>query len=277
MIEDRKTIRTMVERVVKDVVRPAVYPRTTPLAVSAHHVRGEPITVVDAATRQYEPFQVGGLWGGRWDTTWFRFEGAVPAEWAGADVVARIDIGGGGVGPSFTAEGQLWRLDGSDPVQGLHHLHRDHAITSHATGDETVELYVEAAANPIPPFHSTEWPLLEADPDGAPLYALTRAELAVVDREVEALWFDLRALLQLVDVVAEQPRNNQAFRALHDAIKAIDRTDVAGTAKTARAALEPALARPATSSHTVTAVGHAHIDTAWLWPVRETKRKVART
>ena len=25
------------------------------------------------------------------------------------------------------------------------------------------------------------------------------------------------------------------------------------------------------------AVGHAHIDSAWLWPIRETRRKVART
>ena len=27
----------------------------------------------------------------------------------------------------------------------------------------------------------------------------------------------------------------------------------------------------------MSAVGHAHIDSAWLWPVRETVRKVART
>src|SRR5690348_2921536 len=121
MIEDRKTIRTMIERVIKDVVRPAVYPRTTPLRVTAHHVKGEPITANEAFTRPYEPFDVGGSWGSRWDTTWFRFEGTVPDDWAGEDVVARIDIGGGGVGPSFTAEGQLWRAD--DPVQGLHHLH----------------------------------------------------------------------------------------------------------------------------------------------------------
>jgi alpha-mannosidase len=30
-------------------------------------------------------------------------------------------------------------------------------------------------------------------------------------------------------------------------------------------------------SHHITAVGHAHIDTAWEWPVREAKRKVARS
>ncbi len=42
--------------------------------------------------------------------------------------------------------------------------------------------------------------------------------------------------------------------------------------------LAPALAAPANASaHQVSAVGHAHIDSAWLWPLRETVRKVART
>jgi alpha-mannosidase len=30
-------------------------------------------------------------------------------------------------------------------------------------------------------------------------------------------------------------------------------------------------------THSITAVGHAHIDTAWEWPIRESKRKVARS
>jgi alpha-mannosidase len=53
---------------------------------------------------------------------------------------------------------------------------------------------------------------------------------------------------------------------------------VASTAGDARAALVDVLARPAeASAHEISAVGHAHIDSAWLWPVRETIRKVART
>jgi alpha-mannosidase len=31
------------------------------------------------------------------------------------------------------------------------------------------------------------------------------------------------------------------------------------------------------NAHQVTSVGHCHIDTAWLWPYDETKRKVARS
>ncbi|NLE97210.1 MAG: alpha-mannosidase, partial [Propionibacterium sp.] len=46
----------------------------------------------------------------------------------------------------------------------------------------------------------------------------------------------------------------------------------------ARAELAEVLSRPAAASaHELFAVGHAHIDSAWLWPVRETVRKVART
>jgi alpha-mannosidase len=39
------------------------------------------------------------------------------------------------------------------------------------------------------------------------------------------------------------------------------------------------LAGPAArdAGHRITAVGHAHIDTAWLWPLREARRKCART
>ena len=53
--------------------------------------------------------------------------------------------------------------------------------------------------------------------------------------------------------------------------------DPANAAK-AREPLAKMLALPALASALkVSAVGHAHIDTGWLWPVRETVRKCART
>ncbi len=53
---------------------------------------------------------------------------------------------------------------------------------------------------------------------------------------------------------------------------------MSGTAERARARLADVLAAPAVpSAHRISAVGHAHIDSAWLWPLRETVRKVART
>ena len=58
----------------------------------------------------------------------------------------------------------------------------------------------------------------------------------------------------------------------------MDPEDISGTAAAGRDILAPVLAKPAyASAHRIVAVGHAHIDSAWLWPVRETIRKCART
>ena len=74
------------------------------------------------------------------------------------------------------------------------------------------------------------------------------------------------------------PRRAKVLRALDDLVDVVEPRDVAGTAAAGRAVLAEALRQPASpSAHRITAVGHAHIDSAWLWPVRETARKCART
>lgn len=75
-----------------------------------------------------------------------------------------------------------------------------------------------------------------------------------------------------------RPRRWQLLQTIERALDTIDLQDVSGSAAAARKALRPALVAPAApSAHRMSAVGHAHIDTAWLWPLRETVRKVART
>jgi alpha-mannosidase len=74
---------------------------------------------------------------------------------------------------------------------------------------------------------------------------------------------------------ATDARRHEILRALE---RMLDVLDVGGSATDARAELAAVLAAPAhASAHRVSAVGHAHIDSAWLWPVRETRRKCART
>ena len=257
----------------KTVVRPAMYGPRAPLEVSAHHLHGEPIPAIEAAARPFTSFEVGDAWGGTWDTTWFRFRGSIPDSWAGADVVALIHLGGDEL-VGFTAEGQIWDT-GLRPVQGLHHRHREFVLTPEAQGGEAVEFLVEAAANPIPPWRVADWPLLAPDYRGAPLYTLETAELAVADRSVEGLFLDMRIL---VEVAALSPdRSEEIFVVLDKARGIIDPENVSASVVPARDVLAPLLGRPTSSANTVVAVGHAHIDCAWLWPLRETRRKCART
>src|SRR6266487_6365572 len=82
----------------------------------------------------------------------------------------------------------------------------------------------------------------------------------------------------MIELPVHEPRRHEILRALERMLDAIDPHDVAGTAAAARDQLVDVLSRPAhASAHQLSAVGHAHIDSAWLWPLRETRRKVART
>src|SRR5262249_9075439 len=152
---------------------------------------------------------------------------------------------------------------------GVHFKHREYVVARDAEGGEEIDLFVEAAANPVPPWETTPWPLLMADFDGDPIYGLKRAELAVVEREVEALYFDMLVLTEVLLVLpATEPRAADVFDALTSACVAIDSEDVVGTAAAARAELAKVLAQGAgESAHRVSGVGHAHIDSAWLWPI----------
>ncbi|MGI8491393.1 MAG: alpha-mannosidase [Acidimicrobiales bacterium] len=268
MAEDRD-----IRQLLNTVVRPAIHPRRVPMDVAAHHLHGEPIPAEEALAGPFESFEGGRAWGGAWDTTWFRLRATVPPDWAGAEVAALVHLGGDEI-VGFAAEGQIWD-QAARPVQGLHHRHREHLVTERAAGGETVDLYVEAAANPIPTWHLADWPLLVADYAGEALYVLDQADLATVDREVEALYHDMVVLAQLARQCPE--RSGDILTALAEAAAEIDHDCVTARAPAARAALAPALALRTSSAHRVAAVGHAHIDSAWLWPVRETIRKCART
>ena len=276
MLDDPDRSRKRVEATLKRVVKPAIYGARAPLRIEAHHVHGEPIAVSEARRRDYVPMAVGDAWGGAWDTTWFRMRATVPPGWSGSEVTALIDLGGAGM-VGFTAEGLVW--DGDQPRQGLHMKHREYVVARRATGGEEIELLIEAAANPIPPWGTDPWPLLMADVDGPPIYRLDRAELAVAHRDVEALYFDLLVLSQLLtELPASGPRAAQVLAALEAACDAIAPDDVEGSvpgrASCSRRRSQP---RRVPRRSACSAIGHAHIDSAWLWPIRETKRKCART
>ena len=244
-------------------------------------VVGEPVPVAEALAATYRPTTVGEAWGAPWATTWFQVGGTVPVGHRGRRLELVLDLGFDPDRTGFHAEGLVYRADGT-PVKGLHPRSRWIAVDG-----ETFEFFVEAAANPLllggGGFAFDPTPLGDSLTAGlTPQYALRQADLAVVESQVWDLVQDLEVLGQLA---AELPdadaRRFELLRAVDAACDVLDVTALDGPARTAtaaRAALAPALAVPArASAHRVSAVGHAHIDSAWLWPTRETVRKVART
>jgi alpha-mannosidase len=255
----------------------AVYSARSGLDVAAWPVAGEPVPVAAALSAEYSPVRVGYKWGPPWGTTWFRLTGTVPAEWAGRIVEAVIDIGFDVERTGFHAEGLVYRADGT-PVKGLN----PRTSWVRVPHDQPVELFVEAAANPLIVADGNFWPTPLGDRATAgeePLYRLGRAELAVFEADVWELVQDLEVLGQLAaELDLSDARRWQILRAVDRALDAVDLQDIATTAAAAREPLVGVFASPArASAHRVSAVGHAHIDSAWLWPVREAVRKVART
>ncbi len=264
-------------------IREQVYSQRAVLDVAAWQAPGEPVPVEEGLTAPYAPLRVGEAWGPAWSTTWFRFTGRVPRSWSGCTVQALLDLGFDETRTGFHAEGLVYSLDGR-PLKGLNPRTQWVRVASPADGGEPVELYVEGAANPmiLGPDGMDFRPTTLGDRDTAgqdPLYRVVRAELAVFEQEVWELQQDLEVLGQLVaELSVRQPRRWQVLAAVNRALDRIDLQDVAATAPAARAELAGVLeaANPA-SVHRLSAVGHAHIDSAWLWPTRETVRKVART
>ena len=205
----------------------------------------------------------------------------MPAEWAGRRVEAVIDLGFDINMPGFQCEALVYRPDGS-PVKSINPRNQWLPITEDAHGDEPVELYLEAAANPVLLDYHPFLPTQEGDirtSSREPLYRTRRIDLAVFEQEVFELSLDLEVLFELqAELPATSPRRMQILQAMDDALDVLDLQRIVQTAPEARARLADVLAAPAeASAHRISAIGHAHIDSAWLWPVRETIRKVART
>ncbi|MFE0514471.1 alpha-mannosidase, partial [Streptomyces sp. NPDC058964] len=281
MHDDRSLVEARLRRVLDERVRPAVYPESVPLEVAVWHAPGEPVPVDEGLAAEPEPIEVGARWGAPWGTSWFRVTGTVPEAWAGKTVEALLDLGFDENMPGFQCEGLVYRPDGT-PVKGLNPRNQWVRVGAPVEGGEEVRLHIEAASNPVILDYHPFRPTLLGDREtagGEPQYTLTRMDLAVFDETVWQLVIDLEVLGELMaELPVESARRWDVLRALERALDAIDLQDVGGSAARARSCLTGVLAAPAVpSAHRISAVGHAHIDSAWLWPLRETVRKVART
>ena len=263
MHNDRDLVEKRIERELWERVLPLVHLDRRPLTIEA----GPDLD--DLA-----PFDVGSSWGAPWATTWFRLSGEVPPEWAGRRVEAVIDLGFHPRAAGFQCEALVVEMmpDGSfRPLQGIHPRRTNYAVNS-VTGP--VVLHLEAASNPsFPGYTPSQLGSLETAGDRL-LYRLRQASLVVVDPAAEALAYDIEVLDGVMrSLASDDPRRARLQRTLAETLDRIP--DVAA----AQRVIAPAMAEDFGNAtrHRSVAIGHAHIDTAWLWPLRETKRKVTRT
>jgi alpha-mannosidase len=219
-------------------------------------------THAEAKKGEYREVEAGFRYGPAYRTVWFRITGRVPARYKGWEVGVKPDIGG---------ERTIWK--DNSPWRGVDGPHNVITLHESAGGGEKVELYVQVyTTNPQVRMHRFEPPREELveTVEGAALYR--------IDRELADLYYDCEFTYNLLSALDEHdPTYATIMRALNtvcNTYRAEDRETIARCRKIIRDALGTLNGE---IKHTLTPVGHAHLDTAWLWPLHITMKKMAHT
>uniref|UniRef100_F7BFB3 alpha-mannosidase n=1 Tax=Monodelphis domestica TaxID=13616 RepID=F7BFB3_MONDO len=221
-----------------------------------------------AIRQHFHPVKVGDTFGPTWWTCWFRVELTIPKSWLGHEVHFRWESDG---------EGLLWK--NGEPVQGLT---KSGKKTSYVLTEKLKEgdlwsltLYVEAACSGL--LGAGKGSMIDP-PDSEKTFSVTRADLAVFHRDVYELIIDMEILLGMAKCLGEgNQRSFQALYTVNQMVNVCDPNDP-GTFSAARTLASGLLhQRNGDSQHVIHAIGHCHIDSAWLWPYKETIRKCARS
>jgi alpha-mannosidase len=210
----------------------------------------------------WRPVEPGHRYGPAYKTFWFRLKGSIPTELEGKEAVVFPEVGG---------ERTVW-VDGS-PVAGVDEFHSWYTVSTNARAGEPIELYVQAyTRNPQCRVAGRE------EPREKLVETVQACTVTSIDRELQALLFDLEFSENLLSALDEHdPSHATILRALNDVcnLEAAGHPDwVARGRRLVRDALGSISCE---LKHTVTAVGHAHLDTAWLWPLDITMKKMAHT
>lgn len=218
----------------------------------------EPIPFDQIPHSAFRPILPGDSWGGVFDCAWLHLTGDVPP--GVTNPVVMLGIRGEGL--VFSPAGEI--LDAVTTVfqQGdlPHSGGKVRPVRRVDLSNGHVDLYADVSHN------------------GFVIYPVGRgrfhgATVATRDDEAFGLYYDYLTLTVLAHATDDAALARELRNDLDAAWSDFEAGDIHG----ARAVLAAPLARPSTDDFLYSAVGHGHLDMAWLWPLRETKRKSART
>ena len=257
--QEVRRIRARAEVELRDAIR-----QTLPLESLVYHA-GRPRIAggAEAHLADWLDAGAGTRWGGADAWATFKAVFRVPEAWAGALVQLALPVGGQGMA---YLDGQPWQgIDGQHPSIMLPPSCRD---------GRPHEVLVETYAVNQAPRRDDETCVVGA------------CGLRQVDAEAQAYGYDLLVGADTLRILAPaHPARAPLLALLLRAERLVDRRRPGSSAHAAsvlaaRAVLAEGLIRlvaawrePARAM----AMGHAHIDTAWKWPISQTRRKIARS
>eukprot|EP01117_Protostelium_nocturnum_P007833 TRINITY_DN2801_c1_g1_i1.p1 TRINITY_DN2801_c1_g1~~TRINITY_DN2801_c1_g1_i1.p1 ORF type:complete len:1044 (-),score=436.54 TRINITY_DN2801_c1_g1_i1:183-3314(-) len=228
-----------------------------------------------ASKENFKSTSINQQFGPSWSTHWFYLEFEVPKEWKGEEIHLLWDC---------ESEALLYDLNGK-PLQAFlgsngEDRRAEYIISDSISGGEKLKFYVEMSCTAM--FGNGKgngWGGFGPSPtDLDKKFTLKQAEVAVFDR---LAYETLQEFVILHDLVKLLPKESlRRAQALTIANKAMNLFDYSNrnTWQNVRKEMSNFFSvKNSESQHRISAVGHCHIDTAWLWPYSETMRKCARS
>lgn len=226
--------------------------------------------------QKFEEIQREVVWGQCWEKAWFLLELEIPQGWEEEKLVAYLNMGGEALVHRYDGEiisaisnGAVWEVNYQKP-----HVFVE---PQHIQGGK-LRYWVEATANGMFGLEK------EADPKkGRPFYHgkhIASVQWAKLCKFDELAWrYHLSldfARGMLRELEEGSVRSMRVLQAVHESLSTFcgQREKIPEALEILNRTLQNGNAPSDLQAY---AVGHAHIDTAWLWPLRETIRKCART
>lgn len=237
-------------------------------------------------SREFVPVSPGFTWGKTWEYCWFRGWVTLPEAAQGKRIV--LDLSPGGESTLFV-NGRSFGTYRAGWVSEPHHYLVDNALTAQGRAGDCYEILMETYAGHYYPDMGlcATGPVLPGayqDPltEGA-RRTLGQCTYGVWNEDAYQLYVDVDTLSKLLEVLdSASLRAAKVAEALEQFTLIVDfEQDADNRTASYRAAsqmLRPVLEAVNGSTQPVFyAVGNAHLDLAWLWPMAETHRKTART
>ncbi|MGL4737906.1 MAG: alpha-mannosidase [Cellulosilyticaceae bacterium] len=233
------------------------------------YVTAEPVGFANRMQGEEKTLVCGESWGKHWECAWFHFTGVVGSECDRKNTFLSIDLSGEGL--VCDREGRaiqgivtpLSTYDRSLGEPGKKYIPIDALVDENGV----IEAWIDAGCNDLFGNYIDDGKLREAD--------------VVVRHEGKSkLYLDVNYLWNLCMHMNDESYHHKIYNSLYGIAMLLEQEEISDRAiDEAILQLKPYISvdTRCEEDFLLAAIGHAHIDLAWLWPIRETKRKVART
>jgi len=230
-------------------------------------VNTEPVPFGKRFSGEHKALSKGDKWGSLFDCGWFHFTGFIPVFRNQTIPVLLIDVNGelllvdneGKALRGLTSKTSTFDRSLGEPVKRVFRLPLQFQV------DDVIDYWADASCNDL---------FGELKENGT----LKQADIALCREDIRCIYYDFEFLMNMSAELSKEDQLNKRIEGVLERLTLVLK-DLSDTGiQNAISILENFFSRNHNGTDFIIhAIGHSHLDLAWLWPIRETRRKIART